>query len=218
MKITVLTLFPEMFSGPFDHSIIKRAIEDKKLIIEFINIRDFGIGKHKIVDDKPYGGGKGMILKVDVLKQAIDASIDDNINHVNRKILLLSAKGKIFNQEKAKSYSKLKQLIIICGHYEGVDERITSYIDEEVSIGEFVLTGGEIAAMSIIDSLARLIPGVLDKEATENESYSQKNVLEYPQYTRPEVFENKKVPKILLSGDHSKIADWKEKNKKTTDQ
>ena len=213
MKISVLTLFPGMFQGPFDHSIIKRAIEDKKLEIEYINIRDFGIGKHKIVDDRPYGGGKGMILKVDILKKALDKAINKSIKKSERKIILLSAKGKTYNQEEAKQLSKLKHLIIICGHYEGVDERIINYIDEDVSIGDFILTGGEIAAFSIIDSVSRLVPGVLDKVATSDESFSKKNILEYPQYTRPEIYEGKKVPKVLLKGDHAKIIEWKEKNK-----
>lgn len=213
MKISVLTLFPEMFEGPFDHSIIKRAIEGKLLEIELINIRDFGKGKHKIVDDRPYGGGKGMILKVDVLKSAIEASMDKKISKKNSKIILLSAKGDKYNQNFAKTYSKLEQLILICGHYEGVDERILDYVDDEISIGDFVLTGGEIAAMSIIDSTARLIPGVLDSVATDDESHSKQGILEYPQYTRPEVFEGKKVPYVLINGNHEKIKEWREKKK-----
>lgn len=213
MKISVLTLFPEMFEGPFDHSIIKRAIEGKLLEIELINIRDFGKGKHKIVDDRPYGGGKGMILKVDVLKSAIEASMDKKISKKNSKIILLSAKGDKYNQNFAKTYSKLEQLILICGHYEGVDERILNYVDDEISIGDFVLTGGEIAAMSIIDSTARLIPGVLDSVATDDESHSKQGILEYPQYTRPEVFEGKKVPYVLINGNHEKIKEWREKKK-----
>lgn len=215
MKISVLTLFPQMFQGPFDYSIIKRAKEKGILEIKFIDIRDFGIGKHRIVDDKPYGGGIGMVLKVDVLKNAIDSAIDKNLSREEQKIILTSAKGKTFNQNVAKEYSGFKHLILICGHYEGVDERIIKYVDEEISIGDYVLTGGEIPVMAVIDSVARLISGAITDGATESESFSEENVLEYPQYTRPEVFEGQKVPGILLSGNHAKIDEWKNKSKKT---
>lgn len=211
MKISILTLFPQMFKGPFDYSIVNRAREKGFVEIEFIDIRDFGIGSHKTVDDKPYGGGKGMILKVDVLKKAIDSSIDSKISKNERKIILMSAKGRTYDQAVAKEFSELKQLIIICGHYEGVDERILDYIDEEISIGNYVLTGGEIPAMAITDSLTRLIPGVLKEGVTENESFST-DTLEHPHYTRPEVFEEKHVPEVLLSGNHKNIEGWKKTN------
>ena len=208
MKISILTLFLQMFQGPFDYSIVKRAIDKKQVEINFIDIRDFGEGKHRIVDDKPYGGGIGMILKVDVLEKAISQTLDKTLNKNEQKVILLSASGKTYTQEKAREYSKYKHLIIICGHYEGVDERILEYIDEEISIGDFVLTGGEIPAMLIVDSVTRLIPGVLKEGATHSESFSE-NLLEYPQYTRPNEFKGVKVPDILLSGNHEKIAEWK---------
>lgn len=209
MKITVITLFPQMFIGPFDYSIIKRAKEKHLIDIQIVDLRNFGIGKHKIVDDKPYGGGIGMILKVDVLKKAIDSVKDISLKKSEEKIILMSASGKSYKQESAKSFSKLKHLIIICGHYEGVDERIKKYTDEEVSIGDFVLTGGEIPAMIIIDSVGRLIKGVLKEGATLNESFSKSNIIEHPQYTRPFEFEGSKVPQTLTLGNHKEIEGWK---------
>lgn len=218
MKISILSLFPQMFEGPFSYSIIKRAREKGLIEINFIDIRDFGIGKHKTVDDKPYGGGIGMILKVDVLKNALDATIDKNLKKNAQKIILLSPSGQTYNQSYARRFSKLKHLIIICGHYEGVDDRILKFIDLEISIGDYVLTGGEIPAMVIIDSVARLTKGVLKEGATESESFTENEmVLEYPQYTRPAEFDRLKVPKILLSGNHQEIKNWKknESSKKT---
>lgn len=209
MKISILTLFPQMFQGPFDYSIINKAIKDKRLDINFTDIRKFGIGKHKIVDDKPYGGGIGMVLKVDVLSKAIEKTIIKNLSKDEQKIILLSASGGKYDQNQARNFSKLKHLILICGHYEGVDERIKSLIDYEVSIGDYVLTGGEIPAMVITDSVARLVNGVLKKEATEMESFSDENTLEHPQYTRPRNFGKLEVPEILLSGNHAKIDQWK---------
>ncbi len=208
MKITILTLFPQMLKGPFEYSIVKRAIEDGKIQINLIDIREFGEGKHKMVDDKPYGGGIGMILKVDVLEKAINSVKDSNLNSSEQKIILTSASGKTYNQEKAREYSNLKHLIIICGHYEGVDERIMEFIDEEISIGNFVLTGGEIPAMLITDSVVRLIPGVLKEGATKLESFSD-DTLEHPHYTRPVEFKGLKVPDVLTSGNHGKIEKWK---------
>lgn len=211
MKISILTLFPQMFKGPFDFSIVKRAIEKKVIEIKFIDIREFGLGKHKIVDDKPYGGGIGMILKVDILKKAIDKAVDENFAKNEQKIILLSASGKAYTQQKAREFSRLKHLIIICGHYEGIDERIKEFIDEEISVGNFILTGGEIPAMIITDSVTRLIKGVLKDGATINESFSKEGMLEYPQYTRPAKFGNLSVPEILMSGNHELINEWKER-------
>lgn len=208
MKISILTLFPQMFKGPFDYSIIKRAIDKNQVEVNFIDIRSFGEGKHKIVDDKPYGGGVGMVLKVDVLEKAITQTLDPKLQKNEQRIILMSASGKTYSQERAREYSEIKHLLIICGHYEGVDERILKYIDEEISIGDFVLTGGEIPAMLIIDSVCRLIPGVLKDNATKLESFSD-NLLEHPQYTRPENFKGDSVPQVLLSGDHKKIEEWK---------
>jgi len=212
VKISILTLFPEMFVGPFDHSIIKRAKEKKLLEIEFINIRDFGIGKHKVIDDTPYGGGTGMIMRADVLAKAITHTKSKHPS--SSKTILLSASGRAYNQQKAKQFSKLNHLILVCGHYEGVDERIKKYIDEEISIGDFILTGGEIPSMLITDSVARLITGTLKAEVTDNESFSLKGnanetYLEYPHYTKPPIFEDMHVPEILLSGNHKKIHDWR---------
>lgn len=207
MKISILTLFPEMFQGPFDSSIIKRA-KDKKLIdIEYVNIRSFGLGKHKLVDDTPYGGGNGMILRVDVLAKAIEKTRNKKFKKNEEKVILLSAHGRTFSQKTAENYSKLKHLIIVCGHYEGFDERIKNFIDEEVSIGDFILTGGEIPAMLITDSVARLVKGVLREGSASSESFSP--YLEYPQYTKPQKYGNLSVPEILLSGDHGKINLWR---------
>ncbi len=207
MKISIITLFPEVFNPILNSSILKRAQAKKKVSFELINLRDFGEGRHKVVDDRPYGGGAGMVLKPDVLARAVKNS---KFEIRNSKLILMSASGKPYKQNDARRLSKLDHLIIICGHYEGVDQRfIDKYVDEEVSIGDYVLTGGEIPAMVIVDSVVRLIPGVLEKpEATINESFSE-GLLEYPQYTRPEVFEGKKVPKVLLSGNHKKIEDWR---------
>ena len=210
MTISIITLFPEMFVGPFSESIIKRSIKKKLLDIKFVNLRDFGIGRHKTVDDKPYGGGSGMILRIDVLKKAIDASRVKDLKKSEERVILTGPSGKTFNQEKAKKMSKFKHLIIICGHYEGVDERIKKYIDEEISVGDFILTGGEIPAMLIVDAVARNVSGVLKIGVTDSESFSGENILlEEEQFTRPEVFEGVSVPKILLSGNHGEINKWR---------
>ncbi len=210
MKITILTLFPQMFSGPFDYSIVKRAIEKNLVEIEIVDIRDFGLGKHKTVDDKPYGGGHGMILRADVLKEAIDFAKDKSLSKDQERIILTSASAQIFTQEKAFELSNYKHLIIVCGHYEGVDERVMNFIDEEISIGKFVLTGGEIPAIAITDSIVRLVKGVLKDDVTKLESYSG-DLLEHGQYTRPRTIDKLSVPETLLSGDHEEIKKWKEK-------
>ncbi len=219
MKISIITLFPKMISGFFKESIIKRAQEKKLVDIELINLRDFAIDDYGTIDDRPYGGGAGMILRVDVIHKALSKITNNKLQITNKisnskiktKTILTSPKGKVFDQKKAQEYSQLDHLIIIAGHYEGVDERILDYVDEEVSLGDFVMTGGEITTAAIVDSIVRLIPGVLKKaEAIKNETFNidGKKLLEYPQYTRPEIFNNKKVPKVLLSGDHKKIKDW----------
>lgn len=206
MKISILTLFPEMFHGPFKYSIVKRAVDKKLVEIDLINIRDFGIGRHKVVDDKPYGGGLGMILRVDVLEKAVNSCKNKNVSFKNKKVILLDPRGKTFNQQMAKEFSKLEHLILVCGHYEAVDNRIDYFIDEKISVGDFIVTGGEIPAMIITDATARLIKGILKPEVTNAESFSP--FLEYPQYTRPRVYKNYSVPNILLSGDHKKIGEW----------
>jgi len=209
MKISIITLFPEMFQGPFDSSIIKRAIDKKLISIEFINLRDFGLGKHQTVDDTPYGGGMGMILRVDVLEKAIENSKDKKLNNKQQKVILLSAHGKQFGQKIAQGYAKLKNLILVCGHYEGFDERIKEFIDEEISVGDFVLTGGEIPAMLITDSTLRLVKGVIKEDSAAFESFSP--YLEHPQYTKPQEHKGLKVPEILLSGNHPEIEKWRKK-------
>lgn len=198
-----------MFAGPFDHSIVKNAKEKNLVDINLVNIRDFGMGPHKVVDDKPYGGGHGMILRVDVMNAAIAKTKDSNLNKDSQKVVLLSPHGKTFNQKKALEFASLKHLILVCGHYEGVDERVRKFIDEELSIGDFITTGGEIPAMLVTDSVTRLIKGVLKEGVTSDESFS--DLLEYPQYTKPNIYKNLKVPSILLGGNHGKIREWRDK-------
>lgn len=198
-----------MFAGPFDYSIIKNAISKKLAEINFVNLREFGIGPHKLVDDKPYGGGTGMILKVDVVEKAIEKAKDKSLSPKKQKIFLLDPRGKTFDQVKANKLAKLKHLILVCGHYEGIDERIDNFVDEKISIGDFILTGGEIPAMVITDSVVRLLTGALKKQATEIESFSP--YLEYPQYTKPRVYKSYAVPEVLLRGDHKKIEEWRKK-------
>ena len=208
MTFYVLTLFPQTFSSTFTQSIIKRAQENKIVEIKLINIRDFAQGKHKTVDDRPYGGGKGMILKVDVVAHALESIKPKPYS------ILLSASGSKYNQKKARSYSKKQNLAIICGHYEGVDARVEKFVDEVISIGDYILTGGEIASMAIIDSTARLLPKVINPDSLKTESFARGSTLEYPQYTRPQNFRNLKVPKILLRGNHQQIKLWREKETK----
>ena len=203
MKFDVLTLFPEMFDT-LNQSIIGKAKEKELIDINLINIRDFSKDKHKKVDDTPYGGGAGMVIKPDVVYDAYK-SIEDR----NAKVIYMSPQGKILNQKKIENLSKQKHLIILCGHYEGIDQRVLDKIvDEEISIGDYVLTGGEIPAMVLIDSISRYVEGVISQESIEEESFSN-GLLEYPQYTRPEVFEGEKVPEILLSGHHENIEKWR---------
>lgn len=217
MKITILTLFPEMFDSPFNYSIIKRAKEKKKVEMDIVNIRDSGLGKHKIVDDTPYGGGVGMLLKVDVAEKAIESVRCKK--PCKEKVILLDPQGETLKQNFVKKLAKIDHLILICAHYEGIDERIRKIVDYEISIGDYILTGGELPAMVLADAIIRLIPGVLGKdESSLFESFQEvtcngKNIklLEYSQYTRPEIFKKFKVPKILLSGNHAEIAKWREK-------
>ena len=216
MKIDILTLFPEMFKGPFDESIIKRAKEKGLVEINIYNLRDWATDKHKSVDDRPYGGGVGMVLRVDVIDKALE-KLKSKIINQNPKIILLSAKGKRFTQSKAKQLSKINHLILVCGHYEDVDQRVTDYlIDEEISIGDYVLTGGELPTMVVVDSIVRLIPGALGaQKSTVEESHSKKGYIEYPHYTRPETYKGWKVPEVLLSGNHKEIEDWKKSSHNT---
>lgn len=193
MKIDILTLFPEMFSS-LNESIIGKAIENNLIEINLINIRDFSKDKHKKVDDTPYGGGAGMVIKPDVVYDAFKSIKDKDV-----KTIYLSPQGKVLNQSKVKELSKEIHLVLLCGHYEGIDQRVLDEIvDEEISIGDYVLTGGELPAMVLIDSVSRYIEGVIKKESVEEESFSE-GLLEYPQYTRPEMFLNKSVPEVLKS-------------------
>ncbi len=228
MKITILTLFPEMFQGVFEHSILKLAKAKKLVEILFVNIRDFGKGKHSLVDDTPYGGGAGMVMRVDVIDKAIQSVTHHKPRATStRRIILLDPQGAPFTQKKAQELAKYDRLVFICGRYEGVDERVRNLVDEEISIGDYILTGGEIPAMAIIDAVVRLLPGVITKESTESESFSnytlgakRYTLLEYPQYTRPATYKNESVPEILLTGDHKKISEWRkiEALKKTKKQ
>ena len=213
MQFDVLTLFPEMFE-PIKQSILGKAIENEKIKLKLVNIRDFSKDKHKKVDDTPYGGGAGMVMKPDVVYDAYKSVYEENA-----KVIYLSPQGKTLNQKKVEELSKEKHLILLCGHYEGIDQRvIDKIVDEEISIGDYVLTGGEIPAMVLIDTVSRYIDGVLNQESIKEESFSE-GLLEYPQYTRPEVFEGKKVPEILLSGHHENIEKWrKEQALKITKQ
>lgn len=252
MQIDIITLFPEMFracpvsrssakrmqaegrlyGGPFDESIVKKAIEKKALVLKIHNLRDWAVDKRGTVDDRPYGGGTGMLLRPEPIFRAVEAVKTPGVLRSKspgvekkRSVILLDAGGHLYNQQKATQLANLDLLILICGHYEGVDYRVHEYLaDEVLSIGDYVLTGGEIPAMVIVDSIARLLPGVLETEATTEESFSflkgqslhackdcpyEKNLLEYPQYTRPESFRDHKVPGILLSGNHQKIEKWR---------
>ena len=206
MHISILTLFPDMFGGPFDHSIVKRAKAKDQVTIRLTNIRDFAGDKYKTVDGHPYGGGIGMVLRVDVVDRAIQSVHRES---ETEKIVLLDAGGTPYTQSNAKALSTISHLILICGHYEGVDHRIRSLVDEEISIGDYILTGGEIPAMVLVDSIVRLLPGVLAKpEATERESFTRQ-ILEYPQYTEPQRYKNMTVPSVLLSGNHKEIEAWR---------
>jgi tRNA (guanine37-N1)-methyltransferase len=223
MKISILTLFPQMFQGPFQESILKHAQEKGIVSIKFLNIRDFGIGKHQLVDDTPFGGGQGMLMRVDVLHAAIEEAIDKTIPPEKQRVIYLGAAGKTFAQEAAKDLTRYEHLILLCGHYEGVDERTKQYIDEEISIGDFILTGGEIPAMLVVDAVTRLLPGVLKDGVTDTESFSlqgegQTKLIEYPQYTQPREYEGKQVPDVLLSGNHQQIETWRiEKSREKTE-
>ena len=201
----IFTLYPEVFPGLLNKGLYGKALSEKKWKLETINIRDSATDKHKTVDDTPYGGGSGMLIKPDVLAN----SLDENINH-DEKIIYLTPKGKLFNQEKAKLLSTEKSINLICGHFEGVDQRIIESRNiEEISIGDFVLSGGETAAFILLDAILRLIPGIIGNKESVNEESFENGLLEYPQYTKPQIWEEKNVPNVLLSGDHAKIKDWR---------
>lgn len=214
MTITLLTLFPDMLKSFFDLSIIKRAQEKGFLNINFVNIRDFASDKYRTVDDHPYGGGVGMVMKVDVIDRALQYA--KQLTKVKSHTVLMDPKGTTYSQKIAVKYAKIKHLILIAGHYEGVDARVDELVNEKISIGSYVLTGGELPQAIIVDSVTRLLPGVLkDPTATQSESFMQLDALEPPHYTRPSEYKNMKVPPALLSGDPKKITLWKKDVAKT---
>ena len=204
MKIDILTLFPKMFEGFLTESIIKRAIERKAVEINVIDFRKFSRLNHNQVDDTPYGGGSGMVLRPEPLVEAIEA-----YKTKDSRVILMCPQGVPYKEERAKELKESKHIILVCGHYEGFDERIRDYIDEEISIGDYVLTGGELPAMVVTDSVVRLLPGVIKEDSYESDSFTE-NLLDYPTYTKPADFRGKKVPDVLLSGDHQKIKEWRE--------
>jgi tRNA (guanine37-N1)-methyltransferase len=205
LKFTVLSLFPEILDGYFQSSLMKKAVERGLIEIEFVNIRDFALDKHKTCDDIPYGGGAGMVLKPEPLARALDS-----VGAGRKRTLYPTPSGRLFDQPSAREFAKEDELVFICGRYEGIDQRIIDeYVDDEVSIGDYVLSSGEIATLVIIDAVYRLREGVIKARSLEEESFSDGFLLEYPQYTRPEVFRDRAVPEVLLSGHHKNIADWR---------
>lgn len=236
IKFDIITIFPDIFDSYFGKSIIRRA-QDKGLVrIEVHDLRDFASDRRRSVDDKPYGGGAGMVLKAEPIWKAVSSVLkfrpssggpESRLKNISKKskVILLTPKGRAFDQSAARRYSKLGRLVLICGHYEGFDKRVPKFVDEEVSIGDFILTGGEVPAMAVVDAVSRLVPGVISKKSLDEESFSKTDkesggkVLEYPHYTRPEEFSPRrglkwKVPKVLLSGDHEKIKEWRGKKSK----
>ncbi len=210
MRVDIITLFPSMFKNPFNESMIKRAKEKGILKIKLHDLRQFTHDKHRTVDDAPYGGGAGMVMKPRPLFEAVE-KIKEEIDSSSR-VILLSPQGRPLNQKKVKELAKERVLIFICGHYEGVDERVREHlVDEEISLGDYVLTGGELAAMVVVDAVARMLPGVLGSEDSAREDSFYKGLLDYPQYTRPSDFRGWKVPSVLLSGNHQKVKEWRRK-------
>jgi len=233
MTFHIITIFPKIFDSYFNESILKRAQKNKLINIKIYNLRNWTTDKHKTVDDTPFGGGAGMVMKIEPLYKALKSIAPFNKGgkgDLKSKTILLSAKGKTLNQQTVKKFTKFENIILICGRYEGVDERIAKFIDEEISIGDYILTGGEIGAMTIVDSITRLLPGALgNADSAKYESHAKPGILEHPQYTRPEIFttpfnkrgrgdfkkiKSYRVPKILLSGNHKKIQEWREKHSK----
>ncbi|MEX1112785.1 MAG: tRNA (guanosine(37)-N1)-methyltransferase TrmD [Candidatus Andersenbacteria bacterium] len=213
MQFDVLTLFPEAIDPYLKSSILGRAQSSSLISTRLWNIRDYAADKHRTVDDTPYGGGAGMVMKVEPVDRALQAATADN-NALKKRVVVLSARGEQFTQEKAQQYAALDQLILICGRYEGLDHRIVEHLaDEELSVGPYVLAGGEIAALAVVEATARLLPGVLgNRESLTEESHTEPGVIEAPQYTKPEEYNGWAVPKILLSGDHAAIEQWRKKN------
>lgn len=215
MKLTFITIFPDLIEDFFKEGLLSRAKKTKKIQVVTINPRDFTTDKHKTVDGAPYGGGNtGLIMKIEPMVAAIKKAVGRS-KKKDTLVILLSPSKKMFDQKLATKFAKYRHLIFVCGRYEGIDARIEKYVDLKVSLGEFVLMGGEVAALTITEAVSRLLPGVIGKgESLTDESYSEKFHLEYPQYTRPEVFEKHKVPKVLLSGNHQKIEEWRKRKSK----
>ena len=206
MKIDILTLFPAMFASPFNESIIERAQTRKLVEINTVNIRDYALGRHQQVDDYPYGGGAGMVMKFDVLSRAMES-----VKRADSRVIYLSPQGKPLDQDNVVRLAGKEHLILLCGHYEGIDERIMNLVDEELSIGDYVLSGGELAAMVVVDAVTRLIPGVLGDDNSAQEESFVGGLLEYPHYTRPRIYQGEEVPATLLSGHHEQIRLWRKK-------
>ena len=205
LQARIFTLYPEMFPGPLDKGLYGKALSNKIWNLDVINVRDFSEDKHKTVDDTPFGGGSGMLIKADVLARSIDKHANKN-----EKIFYLSPKGKLFDQETARIIAKEKCINLICGHFEGVDQRLLETRNiQEISIGDYILSGGETAAIVILDSILRLLPGIIGNNCSAEDESFENGLLEYPQYTKPQIWEKKRVPDVLLSGDHSKIKDWR---------
>lgn len=206
MKINVITLFPETVKSLTEYSIVKRALDGQVFELQIYDLRQFGLGKRRQVDDTPYGGGAGMVLRVDVVESAIKKAREDN---PRTRVIALSPRGRRYDQPKAREYSQHESITLLCGHYEGFDERIYNYVDEEVSIGDYILSGGEIAAAAVIDSVVRLIPGAVgNEESIEKESFED-GLLEYPHFTKPRKYDGKEVPEVLFSGNHAEIEKWR---------
>jgi len=210
MKIDILTLFPEMFDSPFNYSMVNRAIEDGYVEINPINFRQYGLGKHQKVDDTPYGGGAGMLLKPEPIFKAVE-EIEAANSQTNKRIILMDPAGKPFDQAMAEDFSEEDHLVFICGHYEGYDERIRTLVTDEVSLGDYVLTGGELAAMVMVDATVRLLPGVVGNQSSIVEDSHSTGLLEHPHYTRPAEYKGMEVPKVLMSGNHALIDQWRQK-------
>lgn len=206
VKFTVLTLFPGMFVSPLEHSILKKAQEKEKLSVRLVDVRDFATDRHHVTDDYPYGGGQGMVMKPEPLVAAIEEA-RKGLEHP--RVILLTPRGRVFDQDEARRLAQEKEIVLICGRYEGVDERVREFVDDELSVGDYTLSGGELAAMVVIDTVTRLIPGVLGNEKSPQEESFSDGLLEYPQYTRPEEFRGMRVPEVLLSGDHERIKQWR---------
>ena len=205
MQAQIFTLYPELFPGPLNKGLYGKALSNNIWNLKIVNIRDYSSDKHKTVDDTPFGGGSGMLIKPDVLANSLDQNVKPN-----EKIYYLTPKGKLFSQKLAKKLSKEKTINLICGHFEGVDQRVIDTRNiEELSIGDYILSGGEIAALIVLDSILRLIPGVVGNDQSISEESFENGLLEYPQYTKPQIWEEKRVPDVLLSGDHAKIKDWR---------